>query len=346
MNFRSRALHDVHAAFQEPETHNKELNDMKLRYLLGAMALLGTSTVASAQSFPDGPITWVVNWPAGGGQDTTSRLVAEALSEKLGVAVAVENYDGAGGLAGMRVLAEAEADGYTIGMLGSSSVIQQYTTDAPVMLDQLSILSFFGPDPGALTVGAEAGFDSLDSYIAKAKEAPGEVVNGNDPPGGASFISAAILEASQGIELNKIPYKGYAPTVTALLAGEVQSATVPIPQVLEHSANGTLKVLGVMAAERHFLAPDIPTFAEQGYDVVAGDFRAIVGPAGIADERLEILSQALVDVLSTPAFVEQANAAGYMIEALGSEAAAERISTFDTQVYPILEGAGLVTNPR
>jgi len=159
---------------------------MKSRCLIGVLTLLTMSGIAHAQSFPEGPITWVVNWPAGGGQDTTSRLVAEALSDELGVAVAVENYDGAGGLAGMRVLADAEPDGYTIGMLGSSSVIQQYTTDAPVLLDQLSVLSFFGPDPAALTVGADSGFDSLDTYVAKAKEAPGSVVNGNDPPGGSS----------------------------------------------------------------------------------------------------------------------------------------------------------------
>jgi len=119
-----------------------------------------------------------------------------------------------------------------------------------------------------------------------------------------------------------------------------------VPQVLEHHESGALKVLGVMAAERHFLAPDIPTFAEQGYDVMAGDFRAIVGPAGIAEDRLEILSNALVAVLSQPEFVTKANAAGYMIEPLGSEEAQARISEFDTQVYPILEAAGLVTNPR
>ncbi len=319
---------------------------MKIRLALSALAMVCSATIATAQSFPEGPITWVVNWPAGGGQDTTSRLVAEALSSELGVAIAVENYDGAGGLAGMRVLADADPDGYTIGMLGSSSVIQQYTTDAPVMMDQLSVISFFGPDPGALTVGGETDFDSLETYVAMAKEAPASVINGNDPPGGASFISAAIMETALGLELNKIPYKGYAPTVTALLSGEVQSATVPIPQVLEHQASGAVRILGVMAAERHFLAPDIPTFAEQGFDVVAGDFRAIVGPAGIPEDRLEILSNALVAVLSSPEFVKKANAAGYMIEPLGSKAAAARIATFDTQVYPVLEAAGLVTNPR
>lgn len=319
---------------------------MTKKILIAAIAALCTAAAASADGFPEKPITWVVNWPAGGGQDTTSRLVAEALSEELGVPVAVENYDGAGGLAGMRILADADPDGYTIGMLGSSTVIQQYTTDAPVMMDQLSVISFFGPDPGALTVGAKSDYDSLATYVAMAKEAPASVINGNDPPGGASYISAAIMESSLGLKLNKVPYKGYAPTVTALLGGEVQSATVPLPQVLDHVASGDLRVLGVMAADRHFLAPDIPTFAEQGFDVTAGDFRAVVGPAGIPEEQLQVLSDAMVAVLSSPEFVTKANAAGYMIEPLGAEQAAARIETFDTQVYPVLEAAGLVTNPR
>ena len=97
---------------------------MKLTFVFSALAVFSAATTTMAQDFPVDPITWVVNWPAGGGQDTTSRLVAEALSAELGVPVAVENYGGAGGLAGMRILAEAKADGYTIGMLGSSTVIQ------------------------------------------------------------------------------------------------------------------------------------------------------------------------------------------------------------------------------
>lgn len=320
---------------------------MKLIKTLAFAAMLNAlPTYGMAQSFPEGPITWVVNWPAGGGQDTTSRLVAERLSGVLGVPVVVENYDGAGGLTGMRELAGADPDGYTIGMLGSSSVIQQYTTDEPVMMDQLEVLSFFGPDPGALTVGADTPYKTLDEYIAAVKEAPGDVPNGNDPPGGASYISAAIMESALGLELNKVPYGGYAPTVTALLGGEVESATVPVPQVLEHAAAGDVRILGVMAGSRHFLAPDIPTFADQGYEVFAGDFRAVVAPAGLPEDVAKILSDALVEVLSSEEFVAAANAAGYMIEPLGAEAASARISAFDEQVYPVLQEAGLVTNPK
>lgn len=320
---------------------------MKLRNSLALAAVLSAlAGGAFAQSFPEGPITWVVNWPAGGGQDTTSRLVADRLSDVLGVPVVIENYDGAGGLTGMRELAGADPDGYTIGMLGSSSVIQQYTTDEPVMMDQLEVLSFFGPDPGALTVGADTPYETLSDYLTAVKEAPGDVPNGNDPPGGASYISAAIMESALSIEVNKIPYAGYAPTVTALLGGEVKSATVPIPQVMEHAASGDVRILGVMAGSPHFLAPDVPTFASQGYDVFAGDFRAVVAPAGLPTEVAKILSEALVQVLSSETFVETANAAGYMIEPLGAKDASARITAFDEQVYPVLEEAGLVTNPK
>lgn len=153
--------------------------------LLRRLALAAAFTLclpAQAQAFPDGPIKWIVNWPAGGGQDTTSRLVAEALSAKLGVPVVVENHSGAGGLTGMRKIAAAEADGYTIGMMGSSSVIQQYTTEQPVHMKDLSVLAFFGPDPAALTVHAGKGAADLPAYVSKAKSAPGKTLNGNDPP--------------------------------------------------------------------------------------------------------------------------------------------------------------------
>lgn len=320
---------------------------MKFKVTLSVAALM--STLAGgvfAQSFPEGPITWVVNWPAGGGQDITSRLVAERLSSVLGVAVVIENYDGAGGLTGMRELAAADADGYTIGMLGSSTVIQQYTSDGPVMMNQLEVLSFFGPDPGALTVGADTPYATLEDYVSAIKDAPGEVPNGNDPPGGASYISAAIMESALDLQLNKVPYAGYTPTVTALLGGEVVSATVPLPQVLEHAESGDVRILGVMAGSRHFLAPDVPTFAEQGYNVFAGDFRAIVAPAGLPEGVSQTLSEALIEVLSADEFITVANIAGYMIEPLGAEEASARIMAFDKQVYPVLEEAGLVTNPR
>lgn len=121
---------------------------------------------------------------------------------------------------------------------------------------------------------------------------------------------------------------------------------MPIPQVLEHHRSGAVRILGVMAASRHFMAPDIPTFAEQGFKVIAGDFRAIVGPQGIPADRMAKLSTALTEVMSSSEFVQKANAAGYMIEPLAPQAAMERIKNFDEQVYPVLKEAGLVTNPR
>lgn len=319
---------------------------MKKLTCMVAAAMAVAAGGAAADTFPDGPITWVVNWPAGGGQDTTSRLVASRLSEVLGVPIVIENYEGAGGLVGMRQLAGSEPDGYTIGMLGASSVIQQYTMDEPVMLDALTVLSFFGPDPAALSVGADTPFETLGDFVTAATEAPGSIPNGNDPPGGASYIAASILEMSLGIDLAKIPYGGFAPTVTALLGGEVASATVPVPQVIEHHNSGAVRILGVMAEERHFLAPDVPTFGELGFDVIAGDFRAIVGPAGIPEDRAAILAEALLSVTSSEEFVAAANAAGYMIESMGPDASMARIAAFDANVYPVLDDAGLVVNPR
>jgi len=314
--------------------------------MAAAASVAVVAASATAQAFPEKPITWIVNWPAGGGQDTTSRIVADQLSEVLGVPVAVENHTGAGGLAGMRVIANAEPDGYTIGMLGSSSIVQQYTHEDAVMMEDLAPLAFFGSDPGALTVNADTEIEDIGEFVARAESEPGSILNGNDPPGGASYINAAVLENLLDIELAKIPYEGYAPTVTALLAGEVDSATVPVPQVIEHHNSGEVRILGVMSEQRHFMAPDVPTFPEQGYDVVIGDFRAVVGPAAIPEDRLAVLEEGLMDALTDPKLIERANKAGYDVSAMGGEKTQAYMKRFDEQVYPVLEAADLVEFPR
>jgi tripartite-type tricarboxylate transporter receptor subunit TctC len=315
--------------------------------VVAALAAFGLGLgSAVADDYPDRAITWIVNWPAGGGQDTTSRIVADKLGEVLGVAIAVENHAGAGGLAGMRVIAGAEPDGYTIGMFGSSSIVQQYTHEDAVMRDEIEPLAFFGADPGALSVHVDTGIEDVAELLARLEAQPRSIRNGNDPPGGASYINAAVLETVLGVELTKVPYAGYAPTVTALLGGEVESATVPVPQVIEHHEAGTVRILGVMAEGRHFMAPDVPTFQEQGFDLVIGDFRAVVGPAGIPEERLKVLEEALIEALTDQGLIERANNAGYDVSAMDRAATRAFMERFDEQVYPVLEAADLVEVPR
>ena len=309
----------------------------------GAIALLillaGQATV---QAFPDKEITIVVNWPAGGGQDTAARLIAEWASKKAGVPVVVTNVTGAGGANGIRHAATAEPDGYTVGIMGSSFIARNYINPNATPLADIDPLVFFGPDPGALEVRADTGIKSVAEYLDKLKAEPGSILNGNDAPGGSSYVVAALFEKTFDAKMTKVPYQGYAPTVAAILSGEVQSATLPVHQLADQHKAGEVVILGVAAEDRHFLTPDVPTFKEQGFDFVAGDWRALFLPNGTPDDVRAFLEKLFLDTMSDPAFKDAAKAAGFLVTPMNSAETKARIMAYDEAVYPVLLDAGLV----
>src|SRR5690606_27474068 len=136
----------------------------------------------------------------------------------------------------------------------------------------------------ALSANASTGWETLDDFVAAAKAEPGKIRNGNDQPGGSSYLAIALMENALGVKVTRVPYQGYAPTVQALLSGEVQTATVSVPDMAEHHAAGTIRILAVAGEQRAEEAPDVPTFTELGYPLVAGTMRAIVAPKDVPEE--------------------------------------------------------------
>jgi tripartite-type tricarboxylate transporter receptor subunit TctC len=308
-----------------------------------AAALLVSACGSSGDApYPSEPITFVVNWPAGGGMDRAGRLVAEYARRRVDVPIAVINVAGAGGASGVRHVAEADPDGYTVGILGASLVASQYINPNANAVDDIDLLAFMGPDPAALQVRSDAAVASLAEFVDRARAAPGTIKNGNDAPGGVSHIAATLLERVADIELTLVPYRGYAPTVAAILSGEVQSATLPVHQLIDQHEAGDITILGVMAEERHFIAPDVPTFREQGIDLVTGDWRAIYAPNGIPAERREFLETLFVDTLSDPEFIAAAEQQSFFVSPMASDETKRFVAEFDAELYPVLLDAGLV----
>jgi tripartite-type tricarboxylate transporter receptor subunit TctC len=312
-----------------------------------AIALTVTATLAAAphlhaQSFPTEPVTLIVAWPAGGGSDISMRLLADALSKQIKVPVVVLNKPGAAGAIGHREIVNAKPDGYTIGMFSSGGIALPYMNAQANTFDELQPIAFFGEDPSALEVSTASGISSLKEYVERARANPGKIKNGNDQPGGASYIAVALYEKKLGLKVTRVPYAGYAPTVTALMAGEVDSATVPVPDTIEQHKAGKLKLLGVSAAERHFMAPDIPTFREQGFDVLVGTWRCIAGPKGIPEDRLRFLETNIIAALRDPEFQAKAKQAGFVVGPGSAKETYQRWKDDDAELYPILLDAGLV----
>jgi tripartite-type tricarboxylate transporter receptor subunit TctC len=309
---------------------------------LAAGATVARSSAARAQTFPSEPITLVVAWPAGGGSDISMRLLADALSKRIGVPVVVLNKPGAGGAIGHREIVNAKPDGYTIGMFSSGGIALPYLNAQANLYDELQPIAFFGEDPNALEVSIASGIGSLKEFVERARANPGKIKNGNDQPGGSSYIAAALYEKMLNVKLTKVSYAGFGPTVIGLMGGEVDSATVPVPDTIEQHKAGKLKLLGVSATERHFMAPDIPTFREQGFDVVVGSWRCVAGPKGIPEDRLRFLETNIVAALKDPEFQAKAKQAGFVVQPGDAKATYQRWQSDDAQLYPILHEAGLV----
>lgn len=319
---------------------------VKGRIIGGCVALALAAVAAfpaSAQEFPSDNITMVVGWPAGGAQDTVGRLVAEHLGQVLDTTVVVSNVPGAAGATGVREVETAEPDGYTIGTIGLHGVAQAYINENATAMSDIEPLAIVNIDPAALTVRSDTGIETLEDFVAYAKENPGALINGNDSPGGFSFLNAQFIERELGVELTKVPYQGFAPTVAALAAGEVQSVTLPVPLLTEMHEAGTVKILAVAAEERHFAAPDVPTFKEEGYDYVFTDYVVIFGPKGMPEDVKATLEEGLLEAMDSEGFKKAADTAGLILDPQGAEAAAELIAGVDEEVYPVMLDAGLVT---
>jgi tripartite-type tricarboxylate transporter receptor subunit TctC len=281
-------------------------------------------------------------WPAGGGSDISMRLLADALSKQIKVPVVVLNKPGAGGAIGHREIATAKPDGYTIGMFSSGGIALPYLNAQANIFDDFQPIAFYGEDPNALQVSNASGIGSLKEYVERARANPGKLKNGNDQPGGSSFIAIALYEKMLNMKVTRVSYAGFGPTVIGVMAGEVDSASVPVPDTIEQHKAGKLKLLGVSATERHFMAPEIPTFREQGFDVVVGSWRCIIGPKGIPEDRLRFLETSILAALRDPDFQAKAKQAGFVVQPGDAKATYQRWKDDDVQLYPILADSGLV----
>lgn len=309
--------------------------------LSGIVLSLPLST-AGAADFPSKPVTLVVPWPAGGGSDILMRMIAQKASDELSQPVVVVNQPGAGGSLALREVAEGDKSGHTFSMIATGFIAEQYGNPNAPTLDQFKVLAFIGTDPAVLAARADTGLKTLDELVAKAKEAPGALRNANDQPGGTSYVAASLMETQLGIDLTLVPYAGSAPVVQAILAGETQTATPSVTDLIAQHKAGDVTILAVAGAERHFMAPDIPTFTEQGYPLVTGTIRALVAPADVDADAAAALEKALLSVLGNEDFRKIASDAGFTLTPMGSADATAFLQGLDADMYPVLLEAGLV----
>ena len=236
---------------------------------------MGFATSAIAQAFPSKPIKIIVGFPPGGPLDTHARVLVDQLQKHLGQSVIIDYKAGAGGSIGADMVAKSPADGYTLLMANTGTmVINQfvYPKNPYDTLRDFTPIARTAQQPLALIVNNEVPAKTLPEFIALAKKSPGKLNSGSAGNGGISHLVPEMFKDAAGIDIVHVPYKGTAPAFQDLLAGQVQFMAESIPQVTQYVKTGKIRALAMTGPERSTAIPDVPTMKEVGIDnfVVVG----------------------------------------------------------------------------
>ncbi|KPQ12788.1 MAG: TTT family transport system substrate-binding component [Saliniramus fredricksonii] len=276
---------------------------------------VGMSGAAQAQSYPDRPLTLIVPWGAGGGTDATARIVASLLEGELGQPVNVVNRTGGSGVVGHSAIAEAEPDGYTIGMATVEINMMHWQGLTDLTWEDYTPLALVNEDPAAVHVRADSQWGDLNDMLDAIRDNPGEHRASGTGQGGIWHLAIAGLLSELDMDPTSVPWvpsQGAAPGLQDLVAGGVDIVPSSIPEARSLLDAGRVKSLAVMSSERNAAFPDVPTTEEiVGVAWNIGAWRAIVGPQGLPEEAVETLTAALETVYNSDEYAEFMSGQGF-----------------------------------
>jgi len=277
--------------------------------LLAAVFLGIVAGGAAAQGFPERGVKIVVPYPPGGFNDTLARVSSEKLAKVWNQSVVVENKPGGNTTVGNVSVAKAPADGYTILVtpLPFSALPGLYGSNLPYdALKDFQPLVWAGSTMNALVVRNDLPVSNVREFIEYAKKNPGKMNFGSTGSGSSNHLSMELFMKMTGAKLAHIPYKGSAPAVTALLAGEIDALFDNVPNVVQHIKAGKMKAIGVSGVQRAALLPEVPTVAEAGvpgYEVNV--WFGMQVPAGTPRPVVDKLNRDIVTLLKEPDVVKR-----------------------------------------
>jgi tripartite-type tricarboxylate transporter receptor subunit TctC len=261
----------------------------------------GGSDSGEGTEFPDGPITVLAGADPGGSTDLIARAAAEGAAEELGVAVSVENKPGANGALALGELANAEPDGKTLAIFnGSTAYITPFAVseDEAVSIEDYEVITGLSLDDYVLVTAPDSGFTTVEDLAAA-----GRPINfGTTGVGTGSQLSQELLFAQADIEATSVPFDGGAPTLTAVLGGQVDVGSIQLGEAIEQIEAGELTPIVTFAEERPSYLADTPTAVEAGYDVPVQQARAIVAPEGTPQEVVDTLRESFRAAFETDAY--------------------------------------------
>jgi tripartite-type tricarboxylate transporter receptor subunit TctC len=256
----------------------------------------------------------VVPVAAGGANDTTARLFAQKLSERLGQQFYVENVAGAGGNLGIGNVARAAPDGYTLLAAGGNFVINpSLYAKVPYDVDKdFAPVSLMCSSPHLLAVHPSVPAATVKEFIALAKAKPGELSYGSAGRGTPAHLAGEMLKLAFGLDLIHVPFSGGGPAITSTLGGHTPAIMSALPTGLPYARAGTIRALGMISAKRSSLLPDVPTMGEATGTALEADIvTGLLAPAGTPPEIVDLLHRAVADIIAPPDFRNRLAALGF-----------------------------------
>jgi tripartite-type tricarboxylate transporter receptor subunit TctC len=271
--------------------------------LLVVAALLLGAGAASAQDYPNRPITIIVPFTPGATTDAVARLTRDVLERELGAPIVIDNRAGAAGTIGSTAVANAKPDGYTLLITVNAPITMNMyfqksfpydatTAFAPISLAAESLL--------VLAVQASLPVKTVQEFIDYAKQNPGKLSYGSAGIGSAHHIAGELMKQKTGIDMAHVAYRGGAPAIQDLVAGNIQISFGTTPSVLPHAQAGTIRIIALAEAKRYADLPDVPTIAETLPGVVTNTWVGFFAPAGTPPAIIDKLNKAMTLALKQP----------------------------------------------
>lgn len=310
-----------------------------------ALALIAATAahLATAQdTYPNKPVRFVNNFPAGGPSDLLARSVAAVLQESLKQAFVVDNKAGVAGNIGATEVARAPADGYTVlfGIDTTFTVNPHLYANMPFKRADLKPLVVMASSGLLVGVNPSTGIKTLAAMVDAGKTRGLNFSSaGSGSPG---HLAIEVIKESTQAKLTHIPYRGNTPAVTAVLAGEVDGGVLATPGMLPHVQTGKITALAVTSRQRSRLAPELPTVAEAGLKSLEQEVLYIVMvPAATPDAVVQTLQKHIVDALKRPEVQARMNNLDLFFEGLTGAPAAQRIDALYNRYGPIVKATGM-----
>ncbi|MFC6674180.1 tripartite tricarboxylate transporter substrate binding protein [Marinobacterium aestuariivivens] len=257
--------------------------------------------------YPERDLRYILHVQPGGATDILARKLAAGLQDRLGVNVIVENRPGGKSARQMAVLTKSDPDGYTIGAVTASHISDFNQSSGRYGVDSIEWLAGLVLDPYLIAIDGESPVQSLKELVAFAKQNPGELKVAGFSRGSGGHVAWEIFSQSAGLEsgdVRWVPYDSVSSAVTAVLGGHVDVTIAHVNLVRSHVLLKDIRVLGIMADERAELLPDVPTFAEAGFNIDTSwqQFRGVIAPKGTPLEVQQKLAAEIRLVMATPEF--------------------------------------------